>query len=277
MGTQSTWAVSQSNSNRGDMLRLIVLLTWAIVSSSGEQELPTFVDPVLYTKSIYASLKATCPSGIKKCECLDAKGTFSDGPFDPDEDPINALITYVGCGPGYCYCKDNPEKEVDIRPQLSSTVLDLCPRNELNRCLCQDGKTRLKPPFDLLKVHSCRPKKCKCNGSETVMVNQGYGCKKGGYSDCPNGFDDFICKDGTQLSVTAIMKSWITASGEQIRSDKMCACPDGIIPKCRSTGKWFSCPKNGSHVNGDQIDFNLGNWQSFKGCKVEDWKLPKYK
>ena len=66
----------------------------------GEQELPTFVDPVLYTKSIYASLKATCPSGIKKCECLNAKGTFSDGPFDPDEDPINALITYVGCGPG---------------------------------------------------------------------------------------------------------------------------------------------------------------------------------
>ena len=63
------------------------------------------------------------------------------------------------------------------------------------------------------------------------MVNQGYGCKKGGYSDCPNGFDDFICKDGTQLSVTAIMKSWITASAEQIRSDKMCACPDGIIPK----------------------------------------------
>ena len=35
--------------------------------------------------------------------------------------------------------------------------------------------------------------------------------------------------------------------------------------RCKSTGKWFSCP------NGDQIDFSLGNWQSFKGCKVEDW------
>ena len=27
-------------------------------------------------------------------------GTFSDGPFNPNEDPIGALITFVGCGPG---------------------------------------------------------------------------------------------------------------------------------------------------------------------------------
>ena len=63
------------------------------------------------------------------------------------------------------------------------------------------------------------------------MVNQGYGCKKGGYSDCPNGFDDFICKDGTELPVLSIMKGWINATPEQIRADNMCLCPDGIIPK----------------------------------------------
>ena len=72
---------------------------------------------------------------------------------------------------------------------------------------------------------------CKCNGSDSVQVNQGYGCKKGGYSDCPNGFDDFICKDGTQLSVTKIMQGWINAPAADIRANKMCLCPDGIVPK----------------------------------------------
>ena len=27
-------------------------------------------------------------------------GTFSDGPFNPNVDPIGALITFVGCSPG---------------------------------------------------------------------------------------------------------------------------------------------------------------------------------
>ena len=83
------------------MLRLILLLTWVVASSGSEnRELPTFVDPVLYTKSIYASLKANCPNGLEKCECLNAVGKFSEGPFDPDDNPLQALITYVGCGPG---------------------------------------------------------------------------------------------------------------------------------------------------------------------------------
>ena len=28
-----------------------------------------------------------------------------------------------------------------------------------SRCLCQDSKTRMEPPFDLLKVNNCRPRK----------------------------------------------------------------------------------------------------------------------
>ena len=105
------------------MVGLILLLTWVVITSGllrpskliyiflkcadciqfipGQRnELPTFVDPVLYTKTIYASLSAKCPAGIIKCECLNAVGTFTEGPFDPDEDPLQALITYVGCGPG---------------------------------------------------------------------------------------------------------------------------------------------------------------------------------
>ena len=27
-------------------------------------------------------------------------GTFTDGPFNPNEDPIGAMITFVGCAPG---------------------------------------------------------------------------------------------------------------------------------------------------------------------------------
>ena len=84
------------------------------------------------------------------------QGVFTEGPFDPREDPIGSLLTYAGCSPGksmtiistcacnlniddaffilgYCFCKDNPEKEVDARPQVFRIVQDLCPRGEINR------------------------------------------------------------------------------------------------------------------------------------------------
>ena len=35
--------------------------------------------------------------------------------------------------------------------------------------------------------------------------------------------------------------------------------------RCKSTGKWVQCP------NGDPVDFNLGTWEQFAGCRVEDW------
>ena len=30
----------------------------------------------------------------------DNLGTFTDGPFNPNEDPIGAMINFVGCAPG---------------------------------------------------------------------------------------------------------------------------------------------------------------------------------
>ena len=79
-------------------------------------------------------------------------GVFTEGPFDPKKDPIGSLITYAGCLPGkihkylqfenikntlyysgYCFCKDDPKKEVDARPQMFKIALDLCPRGEINR------------------------------------------------------------------------------------------------------------------------------------------------
>merc|ERR1712027_108817 len=88
---------SHKTSQGERMVGLILLLTWVVITSGQRNERPTFVDPVLYTKTIYASLSAKCPAGIIKCECLNAVGTFTEGPFDPDEDPLQALITYVGC------------------------------------------------------------------------------------------------------------------------------------------------------------------------------------
>ena len=33
------------------------------------------------------------------------------------------------------------------------------------RCLCQDGKTKMKPPIDVIKINSCRPKKVRDKSS----------------------------------------------------------------------------------------------------------------
>ena len=83
-------------------------------------------------------------------------GTFTNGPFNPREDPIGAMINFVGCAPGneettpnshrfityivlsyalvgYCFCKDNPEEELDVRPQFFRAIQDLCPRHKLDR------------------------------------------------------------------------------------------------------------------------------------------------
>ena len=35
--------------------------------------------------------------------------------------------------PGFCFCKDDPEVQIDARPQFFSSVLDLCPKGEINR------------------------------------------------------------------------------------------------------------------------------------------------
>ena len=67
---------------------------------TGAQELPPDFDPFGTMQSIYTELKAVCPSGIEKCECMNAPGTYTNGPFDPSEDLLGVLLTIAGCGPG---------------------------------------------------------------------------------------------------------------------------------------------------------------------------------
>ena len=58
------------------------------------------ISPITYANYVYADLRAACPSGIQKCECSNAPGTYTSGPFDPDENFLTALLTYMGCSPG---------------------------------------------------------------------------------------------------------------------------------------------------------------------------------
>ena len=59
---------------------------------------------------------------------------------------------------GYCFCQDAPNVEVDIRQQLQKVIFDLCPRGEMNRCLCEDN-SKILFPFNALELISCYPKK----------------------------------------------------------------------------------------------------------------------
>jgi hypothetical protein len=49
---------------------------------------------------------------------------------------------------GYCFCKDNPTKEVEAMPQVIKMIQDVCPKGEINRCLCEDN-SKADYPFDL--------------------------------------------------------------------------------------------------------------------------------
>ena len=60
--------------------------------------------------------------------------------------------------PGYCFCKGAPDVEVDIRQQVQKVMFDLCPRGEMNRCLCEDN-SKITFPFNLMELLPCRPKK----------------------------------------------------------------------------------------------------------------------
>jgi len=225
------------------------------------------VDPSTYANSVWAELRAACPSGIDRCECLNAPGTYNDGNFDPDENFLTAMINMMGCSPGYCFCKDNPDKEVDVRPDYFKNVLDLCPRNELNRCLCEDGKTTERAPFDLLTILRCKPKKCKCNKSKKAKTNTGFGCRKGGWASCPKPTKAY-CNDGTSLGDDYVMKWRTQTAAERWRlgdNFNTCICSDGMVPRCGGKGpeKPIQCP------NGDEVDWALSVSQEFNGCQTE--------
>ena len=59
---------------------------------------------------------------------------------------------------GFCFCNDAKEIEVDIRDQALKEVMDLCPRGEMDRCLCKD-KTKILWPFTQFEMLACAPKK----------------------------------------------------------------------------------------------------------------------
>ncbi len=134
-------------------------------------------------------LQRACPkSGPASCDCIHDPDQPTEGPFDVDEDPIGSIITFIACNPGYCNCTDPAEGvEVDVRSEAVAAVLNACPRGKINRCLCEDKKTVLKYPFNIVQLAECRPTRCKCDGAkkkEVSFVNS-MGCKRGGLADCP--------------------------------------------------------------------------------------------
>ena len=42
-------------------------------------------------------------------------GTYVDGPFYFDEDPLDSALLHSTCNPDFCYCKDSPDVERDSR------------------------------------------------------------------------------------------------------------------------------------------------------------------
>ena len=104
-------------------------------------------------------LRDVCPSGIDKCHCLYKNGTYVTGPFYYDEDPVGSVVTYVGCNPDFCYCKDSPKVARDARPIELAAVMDLCPAGEMDRCLCHDNAVA-NFPFDMATFFfECRPRR----------------------------------------------------------------------------------------------------------------------
>ena len=86
-------------------------------------------------------------------------GTYVKGPFYYDEDPVGSVVTYVGCNPDFCYCKDSPTVVRDSRPIELAAVMDLCPVGEMDRCLCHDNEVA-NFPFDMATFFfECRPRR----------------------------------------------------------------------------------------------------------------------
>lgn len=118
-------------------------------------------DPALLLKMRSNQLNRLCPAGVLKCECDNDYGTWINGPFDFEKDPLGSILTYVGCNPGFCICKDKPDKLVDGRPFPAQAVMDICPKGEMNRCLCHDNK-KVDFPFDIRTFFlDCRPKRVR--------------------------------------------------------------------------------------------------------------------
>ena len=43
--------------------------------------------------------------------------------------------------------------------QVMREVMDLCPRGEMDRCLCAKNDTKIHFPFTLMDIMNCEPKR----------------------------------------------------------------------------------------------------------------------
>jgi len=244
---------------------IVLVSIWALARGQDGPTIPAELEKVdlqFVIKEAYKLMDEYCPSGVEKCECLNAPGTFYDGPFNFDNDLLGGIFTLAGCNPGYCFCKGAPDVEVDIRQQIQKVIFDACPRGQMNRCLCEDTSKKIEFPFNILELYRCRPKKCKCNGSDRPVVLTGLGCPKGGVPRCPRLWN-LECRNGDRIDPDYIKGYW-----SDYRETK-CLCRDGVMPKCRDTGDYYQCS------NGDYIDWSLGGSEDFQGCRMENFTIPE--
>ena len=114
------------------------------------------------TTTTELQMKDLCGAeGIDRCHCMYDNGTYSRGPFIYEEDPLNVALLYQTCNPDFCYCRGSPDVERDSRNVEMKAIMDLCPRNEMSRCLCEDNSV-IKFPFDMTTLFQvCRPKRVR--------------------------------------------------------------------------------------------------------------------
>ena len=135
------------------------------VEVRSKQESGKIKDPnnrTTQSTAIELQMKDLCGAeGIDRCHCMYDNGTFSRGPFIYEEDPLNVALLYQTCNPDFCYCRGSPDVERDSRNVEMKAIMDLCPRNEMSRCLCEDNSV-IKFPFDMTTLFQvCRPKRVR--------------------------------------------------------------------------------------------------------------------
>ena len=89
----------------------------------GQEGIPEGFDPLVLMEYLDKRVENFCPSGIDKCECVQAPGkqklthgekilshnlnflagTFTKGPIRFSDDILGSLVTLLGCNPGKCH------------------------------------------------------------------------------------------------------------------------------------------------------------------------------
>jgi len=239
---------------------LKVTVAALLIALGKSQDIPDGLNPQDLLDYIDKRVENFCPTGFEKCECVHAPGNFTTGPFNFKDDLLGSLLTMMGCNPGFCFCNDAKEIEVDIRDQALKEVMDLCPRGEMDRCLCKDN-TKILWPFTQFEMLECAPKKCKCKGDKKPKTLTRLGCAKGGIPKCP-GYTNGVCRDGTIIDTGYIFRHYVQYGTTG------CLCPDGFLFKCEETGVEPLCP------DGKPNDWSLGGLEDLVKCNREKWWSP---